>query len=309
MMLLLLVDFGSAAEARSIKAYLRAIFSDPFIRGSRRISIPQKVTAYIMSQLFAPLSRRRSKITEGQTFPVKLRNELCTKLEAKIKIPTRWTTRYASPDIEESLGSLIRNGYRKIIVIPLFPHHSISMTESIVNECERVSNKIGANMVEMVYIKSWIDSPSWAEGWAKQIGSDIQPHILFSAHSIPRTHIARGCPYKREVERSVEIIKKELGPGPSFHLAYQSGRRSRGWLGPSIQEKLNDLLNQGVKDCAVVPLSFIFENVETLVDLDVDIIPKFQRLGMKGLKRVATPGSSVGIINTLAALTERFIRP
>jgi ferrochelatase len=204
---------------------------------------------------------------------------------------------------------LIGRGYQKIMVIPLFPHHSLSMTESIVSECERVARLTGRKGVEIGYIKSWIDSPSFIKSWEKQIRLDMQPHILFSAHSIPTNHIARGCPYRSEVERSVEMIEKELGSGAAFHLAYQSGRRSNGWLGPSIENKLDDLLKQGVKNCAVVPLSFVFENVETLVDLDINIIPKFQRLGMKGLKRVAVPGPSPEIINTLAELTESFIRP
>ena len=45
------------------------------------------------------------------------------------------------------------------------------------------------------------------------------------------------------------------------------------WTAPGTRDELRRLAVQGMKHVLLVPISFICENLETLYDLDCDIIP------------------------------------
>jgi ferrochelatase len=143
----------------------------------------------------------------------------------------------------------------------------------------------------------------------ENVNDDGEVHLVFSAHAVPLKHAGeRGCPYLKEVELAAELICDEMEWSYPMHIAHQNRGRWGEWSGPSIDTTLNTLLIQGVRSCLVVPISFIFENVETLIDLDENVIPRLKGLGMTGLKRVQMLGNSKEVINILAELVQNSVR-
>jgi ferrochelatase len=92
--------------------------------------------------------------------------------------------------------------------------------------------------------------------------------ILFSAHGIPEKLVAKGDPYQEQVEATVAAIIARLGP-VDHRICYQSRVGPMKWLGPSTPEAIAEAGRDGV-GAVVVPVAFVSEHIETLVELDIE---------------------------------------
>ena len=81
--------------------------------------------------------------------------------------------------------------------------------------------------------------------------------------------IRKGDPYEKQIEETIQLVKKNMGNEEIFHLAYQSKVGRLKWIGPSVEEKLKELADQQVKKVLVVPVSFVSDHSETLYEIDV----------------------------------------
>ena len=96
-----------------------------------------------------------------------------------------------------------------------------------------------------------------------------RPRLLFSAHGLPEKVIARGDPYQWQVERTSEAIAGALGLADAdWTVCYQSRVGPLKWIGPSIADELRRAGKDRVA-VVVVPIAFVSEHSETLVELDI----------------------------------------
>jgi ferrochelatase len=61
------------------------------------------------------------------------------------------------------------------------------------------------------------------------------------------------------------------------------------WVEPSIEDTLKLLARTGVKEALVVPIAFTSEHLETLFELDLEVIPYAKKLGITNIKRCPAP--------------------
>jgi ferrochelatase len=127
--------------------------------------------------------------------------------------------------------------------------------------------------------------------------------VLFSAHGIPERLIARkGDPYQEQVESTVGAVVKtlaDMGRTVDHALCYQSRVGPLKWLGPSTPEALERAAADGV-GAVVVPIAFVSEHVETLVELDIEYGELAHRLGVAPYLRVPAVGTTPAFVTTLA---------
>jgi ferrochelatase len=82
--------------------------------------------------------------------------------------------------------------------------------------------------------------------------------------------------------------------------AWQSaGRTPEPWLGPSLEEKLDELHAEGARDVVVCPVGFVCDHTEVLYDIDVQARKHAERLGMT-LRRTPSLNDSPAFIDALA---------
>ena len=114
------------------------------------------------------------------------------------------------------------------------------------------------------------------------------PKILFSAHSLPQKVIDRGDVYQNQIEASVASIMKVFEV--DYVVCYQSKVGPLKWLKPSLDTTLQ---KAAVEKCplVVVPISFVSDHSETLVELDIDYLKKAKDLGIPFYGRVPALGS------------------
>ena len=130
-------------------------------------------------------------------------------------------------------------------------------------------------------------------------GSPGSLRLLFSAHGLPEKVVRGGDPYQAQVEATARAILERLGPAWSdWEVCYQSRVGPLKWLGPSTPEALAKA--GGEERCVlVVPIAFVSEHVETLVELDHEYAPVAREAGCPEYLRAPTVSVLPGFIERL----------
>lgn len=167
----------------------------------------------------------------------------------------------------------------KIILLPLYPQFSTTTTESSFKEWDKQASRHSLNVpnykIESYYCDPWFIKahvelilPLYQQ--AKAYGN---PRLLFSAHSLPQKIIDSGDPYQHQTEETAQAIVKEmtihLEGEIDYRICYQSRVGPVKWLTPTTEQ----VLDQAAKDMVpvvIVPVSFVSEHSETLIELDQD---------------------------------------
>ena len=144
------------------------------------------------------------------------------------------------------------------------------------------------------------------------IAQELTPgaRVLFSAHGLPKKIVAAGDPYVWQVEQTAAAIIAALrarGHEPDSVICYQSRVGPLEWVGPSTEE----VLEKAGRDRAaivLVPITFVSEHSETLVELDITYRELALAAGVTDFVRVPALGTDNHFIEALANLVERVHR-
>jgi ferrochelatase len=131
--------------------------------------------------------------------------------------------------------------------------------------------------------------------------------VLFSAHGLPKRVVEKGDPYQWQVERTVAAVVARLA-GASFEpiVCYQSKVGPLEWIGPATDAEIERAGRDGVA-VVVVPIAFVSEHSETLVELDIEYRKLAEGCGVPSYARVATVGTEPRFIAGLAGLVRRAL--
>lgn len=108
--------------------------------------------------------------------------------------------------------------------------------------------------------------------------------MLFSAHAIPYLQIKKGDTYTSQIETSASQIAGNLAL--PYSVSYQSKIGKVKWSEPDTLQELKRLKNKNIEEIITVPISFLTENLETLYDLDQELLPAARQMGIKKISRV-----------------------
>jgi ferrochelatase len=126
--------------------------------------------------------------------------------------------------------------------------------------------------------------------------------IVFSAHSVPAAVIAKGDPYQRQIEETVELVTRRGGWSNPYRLCYQSKVGASKWLQPSLHRALRDLSAERIREVCVVPISFVSDHVETLGEIDHEAREEARTLGIQRFEMTSGLNDSPTFIAALAEL-------
>jgi len=264
----------------------------------------------------------KSPIVDITTAQAKaLEEELKSKIQnlnSKITFEVHVAMRYWHPLIEEVIPDIYENGIRRIVVLTLYPHYSVTTTGSSVS---KLKESLKDYPLEASYISQWFNHPLYIEALVdliregiesfhskseiKNPTSKIDIHVLFSAHSLPQEFIDRGDPYVDHIKGTISEITKLLPV--TWHLSYQSKTGPVKWLEPSTEDKLEELASEGIKNVLVVPISFVSDHIETLYEIDILYKNMAQELGIT-LKRVNSLNIHPVFIKALADMVIQNVK-
>lgn len=95
-----------------------------------------------------------------------------------------------------------------------------------------------------------------------------------------------------------------LGFKNPYRLCWQSSVGPRAWLGAQTQQTVENYLKAGRKDLLLVPVAFTSDHIETLYELDKEIIEEMEE---PGLKRSESLNGSPTFIKGLADLVKEHL--
>ena len=195
----------------------------------------------------------------------------------------------------------------EIILLPLYPQFSAATSGSSINEWNDLCKKENFN-VKTKTICCYPTENNFIESHANLIKKTIKNlennnyKLLFSAHGLPENKIKKGDPYQWQVEQTVEKIMSKLTDNNlDYIISYQSRVGPLKWIGPSTDEIIIKYSKEK-KGIVVVPVAFVSEHSETLVELDIEYKKLAEKNGCDFYKRVPALGIDENFIKGLREL-------
>jgi ferrochelatase len=159
-------------------------------------------------------------------------------------------------------------------------------------------------------------SPPYIDGLADSVAASCEdlepragvlPHVIFSAHSLPKAAVPVGDPYEQQLRETAGLVAAKLElPEGGWTVAYQSvSGPAQDWLGPSVEEAIVELSERGVEQAVLCPFGFVADQVEILYDLDVVVMQKAQEVGVT-VARTQLLNDSSALIDSLGLLVEEW---
>jgi protoporphyrin/coproporphyrin ferrochelatase len=222
--------------------------------------------------------------------------------------------RYWHPLSTETARAVAEWAPDEIVCLPLYPQFSTTTTASSLAAWRVAASQRG--MAAPTHVircypceQGLIEAVAGLVGPALEApsGSERPARLLLTAHGLPKRIVRRGDPYPDQVERTAAAIVDKLArPKLDWRVCYQSRVGPLEWIGPATDEEIRKAGNDGV-GLVVVPISFVSEHSETLVELDIDYRRLAEIAGVPFYHRVATVGVEPSFIESLAALVNRAL--
>ena len=178
---------------------------------------------------------------------------------------------HVKPSIADAVDSLVQQGVEHIIAIVTAPFFTALGTGAYEKQVQSAISKY--DTVTFDCIRSWWDQPTFKEYWVKTVSECVNINkdlfVIFSAHSIPLINNHGGDSYALALEESAKEIAEHCKL-PKWTVAWQSAAPHGQWLGPTVEDAINEALQTGANRIVFVPFGFVSNHVEVLYDNDVE---------------------------------------
>ncbi len=212
-----------------------------------------------------------------------------------------------SPYIADVVEQMRSDGVTKIRAICLAPQNSRTSVGLY-----RRALMAAATGIDVEFVAEWAENPLLVQAFAErlqpvwsnasaELGKPVP--VLFTAHSVPCRTIMTGeasiagarpgtpmqdspDPYPVEAKRTASLVAERLRSygltEHDWYFAFQSQGVSGGpWIGPTVEDTLKALKEEGHKGVVMQPIGFVCDHVEVLYDIDIAFKELAAGLGLK----------------------------
>ena len=307
---IILFNLGGPDKLENVEPFLFNLFNDPAI-----LNLPgifRFPLAKLIANRRAPIAKKIYEELGGSSPILKLTIEQSEKLEKKLNEkndPDKYkcfiVMRCWHPRASKVINEVKLFNPEEVILLPLYPQFSASTSASSIKEwkevCKTKNYEIKTSTIccyptHKDFIKAHIFEIK------KKINSINNFKLIFSAHGLPERNIKKGDPYQWQVEQTVnEIVNLLNSENLDWILSYQSRVGPLKWIGPSTDEVIieNSKLN---KHIVLVPIAFVSEHSETLVELDIEYKKLAKENGCTKYTRIPALGINDAFIDSLSNL-------
>ncbi len=313
------MNLGGPERIKDVGPFLYNLFSDPEII---RLPIPffQKPLAWLISTLRSTKSQQAYLSIGGGSPLRRITEQQARELQSKLRekgfdATTYIAMRYWHPFTESAIADIKADGINQVVVLPLYPHFSISTSGSSFRELKKLrDDDEGFKNISIRCIRSWFNHPGYLKSMVELISEQIvkcdspcDAHVFFTAHGVPKSYVDEaGDPYKEQIEECASLIvkglEKELKYKNPHTLSYQSRVGPEEWLKPYTEDVLQELGGLKIQDLIVVPISFVGEHIETLQEIDIEYKEIALKSGIKNFRRVKALNTYPTFIEGLSEL-------
>jgi ferrochelatase len=314
------MNLGGPSSTKEIFPFLFRLFNDRYI-----IGLPQPFR-FLLACLIAFFRLKKARpiydAMGGQSPILALTLEQSQAIQASLQkiykndeIQCFVAMRYAHPLFHETYQKVKQWKPNKVILLPLYPQYSTTTTSSAIEAWKKLS--FGFKKPALTHVVCCYPATNFfveahcemiQDGYTSMQAKGNKPVLVFSAHGIPESLVKKGDPYQSHVEQSVwhivKALEEKMGP-LEYRLAYQSKVGPMRWLGPSLDEVLENC-GKDKKSVLVIPIAFVSEHSETLVELDQQYAELSVEWGIPAYGRVPALGTQKTFIQGLVETVHLF---
>jgi ferrochelatase len=114
-----------------------------------------------------------------------------------------------------------------------------------------------------------------------------------------------GDPYPAEVAATVYAVMQRLNFSNPYRLCWQSQVGPSAWLGAQTSDTVQEYVKRGQTDLVLIPVAFTSDHIETLYELDQEVI---HEAGNEGVKRTESLNGNPVFIQALADIAIQHLR-
>lgn len=260
----------------------------------------------------------------GGRSPLNEQNEaLRTALAARLRergaeIPVVVGNRNWHPYLRDVVAELREQGHTRILALATAAFHSYSSCrqydEDIADAIEHAPGlsieRIDAYGETDAFVEVNIDAVREAVLKLRETTPAETSRLLFVTHSIPTAMnqaSGLGSPatqyhaqHLRLTERITAALEPELG-SLNWELTFcsRSGSPRIPWLEPDVNDRMEELVDEGVTGVVTAPIGFLSDHMEVLYDLDTQARETADKCGF-AYQRAATAGTDPRFVTMLA---------
>ena len=305
----ILFNLGGPDKLENVEPFLFNLFNDPAI-----INVPsffRYPLAKFISKRRAPVAKNIYKEIGNKSPILKLTEEQAKSLENNLLEKGDYkcfvVMRCWHPRAFDVIKKVKQYNPEEIILLPLYPQFSASTSGSSIKEWKELCKKANYN-IKTKTICCYPTENNFIISHVSLIKKTLATvenknlKLIFSAHGLPESKIKKGDPYQWHVEETVkEIMSKLKNENLDYVISYQSRVGPMKWIKPFTDEEIIKYSKEK-KGIVVVPVAFVSEHSETLVELDIEYKKLANKNGCSFYKRVPALGSEENFIKGLANL-------
>lgn len=323
---IVLFNLGGPDNLSAVKPFLFNLFND------RAIIDLANPFRFLLAKLISNLRQKKAKdiyrLIGNKSPLLEITNNQACALEQKLSafgdFKVLVAMRYWHPFSFEIIDEIFNYQPNQVILLPLYPQFSKTTSGSSFSDFiyhfgqkNRPDSKIviksidsypkhpdfisaHANLLKVTIVKSGQKLDDFIKNF----------RILFSAHGLPQKVVDEGDPYVSQVKETMSLVierLKELFKADNqksdfdFALCFQSKVGPLKWTSPSLDQEIRRAaIDQ--KSVVIVPIAFVSEHSETLVELDIEYKELAKELGIKEYLRVPALNNEANFISCLADL-------
>lgn len=315
-----LFNLGGPDKPQSVKPFLFNLFNDKAI-----ISLPQPFRFALAKFISSRREKKAQNIYKhlgGKSPLLDITLSQADSLERELSFSGNFKVftimRYWHPFAKEVAQKINEYAPDEIILLPLYPQYSSTTSASSIND---FSNNFFSNSIPVKIVCCYPDHEDFIKSHVNHIvktlkNIDQNDHknirILFSAHGLPQKVIDKGDPYVFQVEKTVEKIVENLDETLKsneainideidYRVCYQSKVGPLKWTSPSLEQEIRKVaLDEKIP--VIVPVAFVSDHSETLVELDIEFKELSKEIGIKKYYRVPSLNIERNFINALSKI-------
>ncbi|CAN5483009.1 ferrochelatase [soil metagenome] len=292
---LLLVSFGGPEKSDDVLPFLENVTRGRGIPRERLVEVGEHYYAF----------GGRSPINDqNRAFIAAVEEDFAS---SGIDLPVYWGNRNWDPYLADTLRRMKDDGIGRAACLVTSAYSSYSGCRQYrENLADAVAAVPGAPRLDR--LRHYFNHPGFVEPMVDATLTALAgladatrrgAHVLFVTHSIPTTmndtagpegnaYVAQHQAVAGEV---AERVRQETGHRYPTELVFcsRSGPPHMPWLEPDVNDRIEELAEQGVGGVVVVPIGFVSDHMEFIYDLDTEARATAEKVGVE-LARAATAG-------------------
>lgn len=230
--------------------------------------------------------------------------------------------RHWHPTSEEAAAQMAADGVTQVVLLPLHPHYSTATTGSSAAYWQALEEAGAIPAWPTTLVPEYAAHPKFVQAIAERVDEGLQRfsrdaragvQVVFCAQGAHQPRLAKAAdPYCCLVHATVQRVldaREAHDPRRASHVAFLPPLVPGRALGPTLDDTLETLADDGHAHILVVPVSFVSDRVETVYDLDVVVRARVAALGVTHFEVTNGLNGHPLFVETLAECVAAQIRP